>query len=86
MHAHSDQDETLTAFRKRAAFLARTLLSPWPAVDASTARRRRASHGGGRRCEKKAASFCACSGQAVNRVSGRIKQGQSPRTIRIKGQ
>jgi hypothetical protein len=86
VHARSDQNERLKAFKKPAAFLARTLLSPWPAVDASTGRQHQAPARQWRPMRRESRFVCASSGQAVNRVSGRIKQGQSPRTIRIEGQ
>ena len=86
MPAQSDQNERLKAFKKPAAFLARTLLSPWPAMDASTRGPPRAPARQGLTMRRESRLVYAPSGQAVNRVSGRIKQGQSPRTIRIEGQ
>ena len=86
MHAQTDRNGISNAFRERPAFFARTLLSPRPAVDASTATRYQTP--ARRWCPMRGETrlVYARSGQALNRVSGRIKQGQSPRTIRTEGQ
>jgi hypothetical protein len=81
VHARSDQNERLKAFKK-----ARHIPRADAIVSVASGGRKhrktaREPAREGRPMRRGSRFVCALSGQAVNRVSGRIKQGQSPRTI-----